>query len=236
MNICILIILDIQISAKATHGVQHLMSVHAERFSQKPGHTRATTKETRPHIYCQDADPDQINWNKGALAAWSNVVSLYQAQCERSPQRITRQCQPPLCLSLWGEQSTRGVKTALRHFWHLSQARWKFDVRTHQTPNYQTHTDMPRKCGGRCGCQLIGGITVFAHYHVLTLLMKGRTGVRTVVGNLFGCTSLTSLTVMKGSWCYIWNWLCQHYHIQLLYSIIFPEFEIPSYFIYICAD
>lgn len=103
----------------------------------------------------------------------------------------SQQCQPPLCLSLWGEQSRCSVKTALWQFWHLSQACWKCGVRSHQTPNYQSHTDKPRKCGGRCGCQLIGGITVFAHYHILTVLMKGRTGVNLWWGTCLVAHSLT---------------------------------------------
>lgn len=94
------------------------------------------------------------------------------------------------------------LETALRCFRHLAQACWKFGVRSRQTPNYQTHTDKPRKCGGRCGCQLIGGITAFAHYHILTALMKGRAGVQTAVGNLFRCTSL-KLTVIECNWCYV---------------------------------
>lgn len=64
------------------------------------------------------------------------------------------------------------------------------------------------KCGGRCGCQLIGGITVFAHYHMLTVLMKARTGGKTAVGNLFCCSALKP-TVTACNWCYIKNRLCQ---------------------------
>lgn len=125
----------------------------------------------------------------------------------------------------------RGVRTALRRLRRSSQARRTFGGRSHQTPNYQTHTDKARRCGGRCGCQLIGGITVFAHYHMLTVLMKARTGVKTAVGNLFCCSALKP-TVTACNWCYIKNRLCQHYHPQPSDSIKCWEFEMPSDFVY----
>lgn len=187
-----------QIYVKAGKIVQHfLCHINTSRESLKPAECRHIkgNEMTRLLSRCRS----QPNKRPGRTETKDQILSTRinptaSVVFEEKVNNVSHLCEV--------NDPDVALETALRRFRHLSQACWKFGVRSRQTPNYQTHTDKPRKCGGRCGCQLIGGITAFAHYHILTALMKGRAGVQTAVGNLFRCTSL-KLTVIECNWCYV---------------------------------
>lgn len=124
---------------------------------------------------------------------WNNKAAL--------SVRSNNPCQPPHGVHAHFEASDPDAASerARWHFRRSSQRAENLVWEAVKLPITQTHTDKPRKRGGKCVCRLIGGITVFAHYHMLTAPMKARTGVKTVVGGGVGAC----FVALRSNW--VWQ-------------------------------